>query len=163
MVPESYNTILYPCSEIVNTRSVKHSLRMGNELGELIAKRMQARGRMTGKDLADRIGKSPSYVSQLINGEKKDTPPPEVLEALDRELGIPIEESLRMWGYDIGTAGPKAALPFDSERAAIMAAIPNLTESEARVVRGLIEAQMAVRENQKANDPVAPTWMQTRA
>lgn len=92
---------------------------MSETFGRMVASRMRAHGNMTGVELARRLRKSASYVSQLINDEKKDTPPPEVMAGIERELGIPMLTQLRAWGYNL----PPAAMPaFEDNRLELIAA-----------------------------------------
>jgi transcriptional regulator with XRE-family HTH domain len=123
---------------------------MPNDLGELIARRMRARGNMTGRELAERIGRSPSYVSQLVNGEKKEAPPPEVLEALQRELGIPIEESLRLWGYRVG-ATPRG-VGVDPSREAVYYVVEEMTEAERLALADAGAILLRLRAAQRVGD-----------
>lgn len=97
-----YNTILIQGTGIVNTAIVNHAVVMEPSLGTLVRRAMKARGYMEGKELARCIGKSPSFVSKIINDNMKVTPAPDVFAALERELGVSQERMLRAFGYAVG-------------------------------------------------------------
>jgi transcriptional regulator with XRE-family HTH domain len=88
---------------------------MEQTLGALIAAHLHPHTRMTAKELAERIGRSPSYVSQLVHNQKAEAPPPDVMTAIERELGISVVTQLRAWGYAI-PEGPRPAYPSDEVR-----------------------------------------------
>jgi transcriptional regulator with XRE-family HTH domain len=112
-------------------------------VGRLVKTAMERRG-LNGRELAALIHRSPSYVSQLINDEKKDTPPPDVLASIEHHLGIAQEEMLRTVGYRIGEG--RATYSADSERATLASLLPVLDESQARVLR--ITAQAMIQEQE---------------
>lgn len=76
-----------------------------------LIRRMRERHGLKSFQLAAKIGKQPSYVSRLENGTAKETPPPDVLEALSRELGVSVAEMLESIGYDIDAQPTVRELP----------------------------------------------------
>jgi transcriptional regulator with XRE-family HTH domain len=118
---------------------------MERTLGALIAARLAPNTRLTAKDLADRIGRSPSYVSQLVNDQKSEAPPPDVMLAIERELGIPITTQLRAWGYPI-PEGP-APTYADFRLQELIDAWPDMTPEAQTHVHSLLRVPgIVVRE-----------------
>jgi transcriptional regulator with XRE-family HTH domain len=54
--------------------------------------------------LAEMIGRRPSLISRIENGDYKETPPPDMIAGLSKALGIPQYRLLRAIGYDVGPA-----------------------------------------------------------
>lgn len=68
--------------------------------GEMIRVAREMRG-ITSTGLSLAIGRNPGYVSRIEVGSSKETPPPDVMEGLSRELGLPIAAQLESLGYRV--------------------------------------------------------------
>lgn len=116
---------------------------METTLGKLIAARLHPNTNLKAKDLAERIGRSASYLSQLVNDQKQETPPPDVMAALERELGIPQATMLRLWGYDLPVS-PRPELE-DNRLQMVADNWEPLTEIEKLMVLKVIEGNRRAR------------------
>lgn len=118
---------------------------MDRSFADLIRRTREARG-MKSYRLAELIGKRPSLISRIENGDYKDTPPPDVIAGLAMALDIPQGEILESLGYRIAEDSP----PYDPDAAQIARAIAKLTERERRIVLNLMETAsrdiVAIRE-----------------
>lgn len=141
MIHEYYFMILNVSCEIVNTQIMNHHEGMKMTLGKLIGARLYPHTPMTAKEFAGRIGRSASYVSQLVNDQKQETPPPDVMAGIERVLGIPVVMQLRAWGYDL----PDDAPPLDPYVAEFIDLLPYVDE----IVMGAIR-RMTVGTNHQA-------------
>lgn len=100
------------------------------ELGEALFRRREQLG-LTQRQFGDRIGKDPAYISRLEQGRTKETPPPEVLQAIAGELGISQARMLAMIGYTVGEpepVGDTVTIPADDPRARLLAAVDGLPD-----------------------------------
>lgn len=85
-------------------------------LGQRIKRAMDARRPpLRGYQLAALLERQQSYISKLINDQIKETPPPEVLQGLERVLGIPVPWSLRALGYALDDPAVSGANPMPSQ------------------------------------------------
>ena len=105
----------------------------GPRFGELI-KKARARQGVKTLDLAYRIGRQQSYVSKVESGAVREVPPPDVLIALSRELGISVGEQLAALGYPIDDA----PVP-DQDAADLARAIAALPADRRRIVAELVD------------------------
>ena len=64
-----------------------------SDLGDLIRKTREAEG-LSQRELAEEISRSTAYVSKLESGHI--TPDPEVIDALNRYLGMDVDEMCRL-------------------------------------------------------------------
>src|SRR5688572_16058801 len=95
----------------------------GARFGALIRARREDLG-IRSYELAQRIGRQPSLISRLETGAYKDTPPPDILAALERELGVSQREMLTALGY-LADAPPRpAGGPGDRFERVVRAASP---------------------------------------
>ena len=69
-----------------NTPYVQHVSNLAIHPGELLAEEIECIG-MTPQELATRVGKSPQFVSAIING--MESIQPDLAEELEKGLGIP--------------------------------------------------------------------------
>lgn len=87
-------------------------------------------------ELAARLGKAQSFVSRLETGKVMETPGPDVLAALARELDVSVAEMLYALGYDLGEAPvPPRELPDDlspADREAVLKYARYLAESSTQ-------------------------------
>lgn len=113
-------------------------------LGPLVRKTREHKG-IRAADLAFQIGKDPSYVSKLERDILKEIPDPGTLRLLSDALGIAELRLLEAIGYRVTEDLPDA-LPYDSERATVIALAPTLREPEAFVIRATIQAIVKSRE-----------------
>lgn len=67
-------------------------------LADRVSRELQARG-WDQKDLAAKMSRSASWVSDLVNGNLKRVPDPDALLRLEELLGITESEVLRAFGY----------------------------------------------------------------
>lgn len=74
--------------------------RLVTTYGELVKRARDARG-ITSTGLSIAIGRNPSYISRLEVGIAKETPPPDVMLGLERELGLSVAEQLEALGYPV--------------------------------------------------------------
>lgn len=106
--------------------------------GKLIRQRRDRAGIKT-LDLAYRIGRQQSYVSKLEAGDAKTTPPPDVLDALSRELGVSTAEMLEALGYHIARSDEADALMRDADVMEIARAVAMMDQEQRDAVRRLAE------------------------
>lgn len=100
---------------------------MNETLGNMLRRAMERKG-ITGVELAERIGRTASFVSELINDEKKVPPPPATLAAIERELGVSQVVMLNAWGYTVHPSGPRARL--EPGREAVLNVLEEMTDEE---------------------------------
>ena len=131
---------------------------METTFGELVRAAREARG-LKGYELAQAIGRHPSYVSDLENGKRAEAPPPDVLAALERELGVSQARMLAAWGYDLGQTVGELRLA-DPRLRAIARRLPDLEEDELRHVERVIALRDAVAQGVIA--PKAIGWVVER-
>lgn len=84
--------------DVVNTPIGTHHCGMAETLGTLIRRERERKG-LRSIDLAARLGIQQSTLSRYENDKQVETPPPGILAAIERELGIPQERMLRALGY----------------------------------------------------------------
>ena len=128
-------------------QNVNYHADMDMLYSDLLKRAMRRLEDMQGQELAARIGKSPSYVSKLINDVAKETPPPHVMAAIERVLEIPVAVQLRSWGYDIPN-GPTPAYT-DPDLAAVVAAWPMLLPDSRRIIVLALGMSDRARANQQ--------------
>lgn len=90
--------------------------------------------------LAELIGRRPSLISRIENGDYKETPPPDIIARLSDALGIPQYAMLRSLGYDVGPTTDQASPPFDPEREALVDRLrrARLTPKRIRALEGVL-------------------------
>lgn len=66
--------------------------------GAELRRRIDTKG-MTARTLAEKLGKSTSFISDLENGRKANLPDAWVLRAFSRELDWPVVDQLLAFGY----------------------------------------------------------------
>lgn len=69
-----------------------------NELARLIRQEIDRQG-MDDADVAKAVGISPSMLSDIVNGKKKNPLAPEILSGFSRVLGVPKTKMLQVLGY----------------------------------------------------------------
>lgn len=125
---------------------------MAKTLGQMLKDAMERRG-ISGVELAERIKRSPSFVSELINDEKKVPPPPATLAAIERELGITQLVMLSAWGYAVKPSG-QAESP-EPGREAVFDVVDRMDEEERHALADAGEIFLRIRKSQSvvAHEP----------
>lgn len=100
--------------------------------GILVRNAMDARG-VKGYQLAAAMNKQPSYVSRIINGEYKGTPPAVEMIVIEEVLGLPIWKQLQALEYPVG---PDAStmIPDDVRLLDVIMTWEVLTDSEKSLI-----------------------------
>ena len=68
--------------------------------GRAVAQRRNDLG-VTQAEMSRRLGVGQNILSRIENGIARDTPAPELLASIERELGIPVGEQLSLLGYRV--------------------------------------------------------------
>lgn len=84
-------------------------------LGQRISEERARRG-MLQRDLAAKLDKASSWVSNLENGKLASPPDAETMRRIEEVLGIPEEDVLRAFGYLKDADGTGTDAPDDSAR-----------------------------------------------
>lgn len=123
---------------------------MEKTLGQLLKAAMDRRG-ISGVDLAARIGRTTSFVSELINDEKKVPPPPATLAAIERELGVSQVMMLSAWGYTVRQPGPR--MQSEPGREAVLSVMEEMTEEERLALADAGAILLRLRRTQAVVNP----------
>lgn len=83
--------------------------------GILVRNAMDARG-VKGYQLAAAMNKQPSYVSRIINGEYKGTPPAVEMIVIEEVLGLPIWKQLQALEYPVAAISSSVVLLFNARQ-----------------------------------------------
>lgn len=68
--------------------------------GRAVAQRRNDLG-VTQAEMSRRLGVGQNILSRIENGIARDTPAPDLLASIERELGIPVGEQLSLLGYRV--------------------------------------------------------------
>jgi transcriptional regulator with XRE-family HTH domain len=106
-------------------------------LGERVR---SARGRESGRSVANRAGIDPEVYRQLENGRRRDgrslkRPNPEVISKVARALNIPVSEALELAGYR-----PERYMPAEPFEVALARKIRGLTPEQQRAIEILVDS-----------------------
>lgn len=106
-------------------------------LGALIEAARERSG-LKGYEVARRLGKQPSYVSRLENGDTKTLPPPHELRQIGQAIDLSVEEMLRAAGYIDDDAPDDAAERVIDELRPLMREIA-WSRSRVNLLRAALE------------------------
>lgn len=121
-------------------------------MGALIRSAREHTG-LRGYELAARIGKQPSYVSRLEQGEIKVLPPPEELAAIADVVGVTVLDLIDAAGYDVRE--PDASNLREAERN-LLAAVAGLEDADIGIVMRLARDLHDMRHPLSDPEPVDP-------
>jgi transcriptional regulator with XRE-family HTH domain len=112
---------------------------------------------MTGRDLAERIGKAPNYVSRLVNDKMEETPRPEDLAAIGEALGLSMFAMLEGFGYPLSSEDVFASAAGEG-RETTASLLQAVEEENLDVVEAHIRAVIELQERQRRIVGRAQDW-----
>ena len=98
---------------------------MDKTFGALVRERREALD-MKSYELAEKIGRRPSLISRIENGDYKETPPPDIIAGLAEALRMPQYRLLQALGYDVGPAPSEEGIDADPVLAELIADLRRL-------------------------------------
>ena len=124
------------------------------DLGEALYHRRIQHG-LTQRQLGDRIGKDPAYISRLEQGRAKETPPPEVLQLIADTLDFSQAELLAMIGYPVGEPATTETITVraDDPRAAVLRVLEGATDADVLKALTILEVVIDYATPNAAQSP----------